>query len=136
MSTSDPRGGPVEGVVGVFQRQGRYLLIRRAPGVRVPNTWCFPGGAIEPGESQAQALVREMQEELGIRCRPIGPCWDWTRQDGKLRLYLWRTEMVDTRLAPDPAEVAEVRWATRQEILALPGLLPSMRLFFEEVDLA
>ena len=136
MSTSDPSSNPVEGIVGVFQRQGRYLLIRRAAGVQVPNTWCFPGGAIEPGESQPQALVREMHEELGIRCRPIELCWDWTRQDGKLRLYLWRAEMVDTRLAPDPAEVAEVRWATRQEILALPGLLPSMRLFFEEVDAA
>ena len=70
----------------MIQRDGRYLAIRRAAGVRVPNTWCFPGGEIEDGETQEEALVREMQEELGVRCRPVEPCWDWTREDGKLRL--------------------------------------------------
>ena len=134
MPTSDPSSEIVEGIVGVFQRDGRYLVIRRAAGVRAPGTWCFPGGAIEAGESPQQALVREMREELGVRCRPIAPCWEWTSRDGRLRLYLWRAETSDTKLSPDPAEVAEIRWATREEILALPGLLPSMRLFFEEVD--
>jgi (d)CTP diphosphatase len=136
MPISEAEWDSVEGIVGVFQRDGRYLVIRRAEGVRAPNTWCFPGGAIEEGETHEEALVREMREELGIRCRPIEPCWEWVRQDGELRLYLWRAEMVDAELAPNPAEVAEVRWAGRGEILALPELLPSMRQFFEEVDTA
>ena len=134
MPTAESAEEIIEGVVGVMQREGKYLVIRRAAGVRAPGAWCFPGGTIEAGETQRQALIREMHEELGVRCEPIEPCWEWEREDGRLRLYLWRAELVDGEPTPNPTEVAEIRWASRAEILTLPNLLASMRCFFDDVD--
>ena len=44
---------------------GRYLFVLRS-GARYDSTWAYPGGKIEPGESEYQALQREVQEELGL----------------------------------------------------------------------
>lgn len=44
-----------------------YLLTRRGPGQSGAGEWEFPGGKIEPGESQPRALAREIEEELSIQ---------------------------------------------------------------------
>ncbi|CAG4922139.1 unnamed protein product, partial [Acidocella sp. C78] len=49
--------------------EGRILLARRPPGKKMAGLWEFPGGKLAPGETPEQALVREMEEELGIRLR-------------------------------------------------------------------
>lgn len=51
-------------VVACRHPDGRWLLIRRSATVRVPLRVCFPGGWIDAGESQADAVRREMREEL------------------------------------------------------------------------
>ena len=52
---------------GVLQRRdGRILLAQRLDGTPYAGYWEFPGGKLEPGESPAQALLRELHEELGI----------------------------------------------------------------------
>lgn len=93
----DMRGQVVEGVVGVLVEGGRLLAIRRAEGIRAAGFWCLPGGAIEPGESQEQAIVREMEEELGLAVRPVGKVWEWLRPDGLLLLHWWRVEPAGLR---------------------------------------
>lgn len=50
-----------------------YLLAQRPPGKAYAGYWEFPGGKVEPGESFAQALVRELQEELGITVTAMTP---------------------------------------------------------------
>ena len=60
------RGSPVCVCAGVILRSGMVLLARRAPGKRHAGQWEFPGGRVEPGETPAQALARELKEELGI----------------------------------------------------------------------
>jgi 8-oxo-dGTP diphosphatase len=45
---------------------GKYLLARRGPGQSGAGEWEFPGGKIEAGETQKQALVREIKEELSL----------------------------------------------------------------------
>ncbi|MHB8950109.1 MAG: NUDIX domain-containing protein [Rhodoferax sp.] len=71
----------VDVAVGVLIRaEGDFLLTSRPVGKVYAGYWEFPGGKLEPGESVAQALQRELQEELGITIGPATP---------------WRVEMVD-----------------------------------------
>lgn len=53
-------------VIGVIERDGRYLIGQRAPGGLHPDRWEFPGGKVERGETIRGALVRELREEIGI----------------------------------------------------------------------
>jgi cysteine synthase B len=53
-------------VCALIEQGGRLFLARRAPGQPMAGWWEFPGGKVEAGESPAQALVRELREELGV----------------------------------------------------------------------
>lgn len=67
--------------VGVlFQADGRFLLTTRPPGKAYEGHWEFPGGKLEKGETVAEALRRELQEELGITIHQPEP-WKVERID-------------------------------------------------------
>ncbi len=121
------------GVVVIVRRAGRFLMIERSPEVIAPGAWCFVGGAIEAGEAQSEAAIREFREEVGGRIRPIRHMWTYDRPDGKLRLYWWLAELLDERLEANPAEVAEIRWCNRAEIGELPDVLQSTFGFLEAI---
>ena len=57
---------PTGVVAGIIWINGRYLAVRRPKGKYMAGFWEFPGGKIENGETPAQALVRELGEELAI----------------------------------------------------------------------
>ncbi len=64
-----------EVAVGVLiDAQGRFLLTTRPPGKVYAGYWEFPGGKLEDGEVVAQALRRELQEEIGVT---IGAAQPW-----------------------------------------------------------
>ncbi|NVO55984.1 8-oxo-dGTP diphosphatase MutT [Rhodobacteraceae bacterium B1Z28] len=52
--------------VALIDIEGRVLLAQRPEGKSMAGLWEFPGGKIEPGETPEAALIRELQEELGI----------------------------------------------------------------------
>ncbi len=110
-------------------------MIRRSAMVRVPLAWCFPGGGIEPGESQAEALVREMQEELAIDVEPGELLTTHTKHEGRLVLYCWSAKIGGGTLAANPKEVAEVRWMTPAEVRAMDGVLPGTTDILEKIGL-
>lgn len=63
----------IEVVAGVItDKRGRILLSRRTPNRDMPGLWEFPGGKREAGETPDAALIRELDEELGIRVT-VGP---------------------------------------------------------------
>ncbi|SDK73021.1 8-oxo-dGTP diphosphatase [Maridesulfovibrio ferrireducens] len=57
---------PVSVVAGIIWNKGLFLSAERPKGKDYAGWWEFPGGKVEKGESLSEALVRELQEELGI----------------------------------------------------------------------
>jgi len=52
--------------VALIDADGRVLLAERPPGKHLAGMWEFPGGKVQPGETPEAALIRELDEELGI----------------------------------------------------------------------
>jgi 8-oxo-dGTP diphosphatase len=54
-------------VVGaMIERDGKYLITQRPASATLPLLWEFPGGRVEPGETDEEALARELSEEMAI----------------------------------------------------------------------
>lgn len=54
-------------VAAQIERDGRYLITQRRPESSLPLLWEFPGGRVEEGETDPEALARELDEEMRIR---------------------------------------------------------------------
>lgn len=119
--------------MAVLVRAGRVLVIRRGPGVLNPGYWTPPSGRVEPGESQPEALVREAREELGVAVTPVAKVWECDTDDGAYRLHWWLAEVADGELAPDPDEVAEVRWVRPDDFRRLEPTFEGDHEFFDRV---
>jgi len=115
----------------VIVRQERLLVIRRAAGVAAPGMYCFPGGGIEGDESEEQAIVRELDEELGIAVRPVRQLWRSVTERGVDLVWWLATMEPAATIVPNPAEVASVHWFTLDELATLEGLLSGNRRFLE-----
>ncbi|MFC4591161.1 NUDIX domain-containing protein [Sphaerisporangium corydalis] len=110
----------------VFDDQGRMLMaLHRDFG----DLWAVPGGTVEPDESPAAAVVREAEEEMGvlIGVRGLigaygGPLFRTTYPNGDQICFvttIYGCEVEGGTLRPDGVEVADARWVTETEALAL-----------------
>ena len=79
-------------VLGVIRDQDRVVVAKRPDQVDQGGLWEFPGGQVERGETPAQALVRELQEELGITAICFRP---WMQVNDPKRLLLLDVWQVD-----------------------------------------
>ncbi len=99
---------------------GRYLVQQRLPGKTRPLLWEFPGGKVEPGETDAQALIREAREELGVRLE-VGEERFAARHsypDLTVDLHLYAAAILEG--TPAPLGAHALRGATAEEMLAMP----------------
>jgi 8-oxo-dGTP diphosphatase len=108
-------------VGGALLHDGRVLAARRSTPPEVAGRWEFPGGKAEAGESQQQALERELHEELGVRARALGPLpGSWLVRPG-LELRLWTAELLEGEPAP-LLEHSELRWLGPDELAEVDWL--------------
>lgn len=106
-----PPGPPTIPVAAaVVVRDGRVLLTRRLPGAHLEHLWELPGGKIEEGESPAEALRRELREELGVEAAVGAPfAFNWHDYGAKRILLLtYRAEIVSG--TPRPLGCSEIGW--------------------------
>tara|TARA_B100000315_G_C14568631_1_gene584279 strand:- start:1260 stop:1688 length:429 start_codon:yes stop_codon:yes gene_type:complete len=117
--------GHLHGVIVACQREDeRWLLIRRSATVVAPLQVCFPGGGIDADESQADAVVREMREELDARVTPVARVWHHIYSERAVTLWGWHATLHSSELTANPQEVAEILWLTADEVSSYPDLLP------------
>lgn len=101
-------------VAAAIERDGRYLAARRTRPADVAGRWEFPGGKVEPGESEDQALAREIREELGVEIVIGGRVPGEWPLHGDLVLHLYRATLAGGE--PLPLEQHdEIRWVTPEE---------------------
>ncbi len=113
----------VEVAAGVIQRaDGAFLLAQRPAGKVYAGYWEFPGGKVEPGETVADALARELREEIGIEVAGSFP-WitrEFSYPHARVRLHFRRV----TRWLNDPAprEAQAIAWQRLDRPMAAPML--------------
>lgn len=122
-----------DAVVAVLVDGGRFLVVRRGPEALAAGFWSPLSGRIEPGESQEEAVVREVHEEVGLDARPVAKVWQCASDDGGFRLHWWTAETDDTALELDRAEVSDARWVTPEEFLEMQPTFAGDREFVLQV---
>jgi 8-oxo-dGTP diphosphatase len=108
-------------VAAVIERQGRFLITQRQQSGTLGGLWEFPSGKVEPGESDQDALQRELRERVGVAI-DVGDsrasrthCYENYVVD--LVLYQAR---LDPTAEPHPLRVADLRWVAAQDIENYP----------------
>lgn len=122
---TDMTPGWIAVVAGAMLRDdGLYLMQQRPKDKHHGGLWEFPGGKVEPSEMPVQSLVRELSEELGIRCEsgaiaPLAFAETPPSGDGQSIVILlysvnrWEGD-------PQALEGGAIGWFTPEEVMALP----------------
>jgi 8-oxo-dGTP diphosphatase len=115
---------PIQRIIvgAAIVENGRVLACARADPPEVAGRWEFPGGKLEPGETEIEALVRECIEELGVTVEVgvrVGA--DVPLAHGRAILKVYLAKLVDGA-EPQRLEHAELRWLGADELRSVDWL--------------
>ncbi len=126
------RAGVVVGAAIV--RDGRLLVAQRSYPAELAGRWELPGGGVEDGESEQQALVRECAEELGARV-VVGERLGTDLPIGRRVLRIHTAWAAAGSPEPEAREHRALRWVGPHEVAALGWLDADRAVVAELVDL-
>ena len=114
-------------------RDGEVLITQRPPGKHMAGAWEFPGGKIAAGESEAGALARELQEEIGVEVHDARHVLTLTHNypEKRVQLSFWVVEAFDGE--PAGLEGQALKWV-RRDLLATEPILPADQPFIEALQ--
>ncbi|MCA1962414.1 MAG: (deoxy)nucleoside triphosphate pyrophosphohydrolase [Prosthecobacter sp.] len=127
---------PIPVVCALIEDAGRVLIAKRAPGRSLAEFWEFPGGKIEPGETPEQALLREIEEELGCQvvCTMAGPpvlhAYEWA----EILLHPFLCRLQEGSPGAQAREHAEILWMRRETLDSVdfaPADLPVLAWYLQ-----
>lgn len=103
-------------VAALIRKGGKVLLTQRRPGRHLGLSWEFPGGKVEAGESDEQALRRELQEELAVEVEVGTRCFETRHSYGsrEMHLLVYRCRIVKGE--PQAIEVNALEWVKQEDI--------------------
>jgi 8-oxo-dGTP diphosphatase len=102
-------------VAAVLEKDGKYLITQRRPSAVLPLMWEFPGGRVEPGETDALALKREVRHRLGADI-DVGKLISFVSHPYEhyvVDLFLYECRLVADRL--EPLAVNAFKWVNSSE---------------------
>ncbi|CAM3287268.1 CTP pyrophosphohydrolase [Klebsiella spallanzanii] len=125
----------IDVVAAIIERNGQILLAKRPPHADQPGMWEFAGGKVEPGETQAQALTRELQEELGIVAQPQCYIASHQREVSARLIHLHAWWVAQFSGEPTAHYHSQLCWCSPQEALTFnlaPADIPLLEAFIAQ----
>jgi 8-oxo-dGTP diphosphatase len=118
----------------LFDDSGRVLIAQRPEGKHMAGWWEFPGGKVSPGESDQDALVRELREELGVETRVENEIMTLSHEypDRIVDLVLWRVKLLSG--VPRGLDGQALKWVECRS-LCNERLLPADAPFIDALQL-
>lgn len=123
-------------IVAVIEApDGRLLLIERSAKDSFPHYWNPVTGSMDETDADiTTACKREVREEIGIEIKVLGKLWESTTRGGPYLLHWFLAEPIEPidtlQFVLEEGEVDDVRWATLEEVRALPLTFDDSRMFF------
>ena len=122
-----------DAVAIVIKKKGKFLMIKRAKKGEAEDYWCPITGAVEEGEQQEEAVIREAKEEMGVTVEPIREVWVCPTEDKEYLLHWWYVRLKDDKMKMNPDEVKEFRWVDCAEMEGIGKTFSADREFFREI---
>lgn len=107
-------------------------MIKRAKKDIAEDYWCPITGAVEQGESQAQAVIREAQEEMGLIVESVKKVWECFTDDKKYLLHWWQVKLLNDTVKINKSEVKDYRWLDFGEMQKIEKMFSADLHFFKE----
>lgn len=113
-------------VAAVIENKGAYLVCKRPGNKRHGGLWEFPGGKVCAGETDLEAMRRELAEELNVHVIEVGAALYKAPDPGSDYLIVFRVVRIIGQ--PQPLEHEDLSWASPRELTNYP-LAPSDEVF-------
>lgn len=109
-------------VAAVLEKEGRYLITQRRATAVLPLMWEFPGGRVEPGETDQQAVKRELLHRLGVNI-DVGKLISFVSHPYEhyvVDLFLYECTLADPESSLESRAVNAFKWVASNEFDQYP----------------